>query len=671
MKSKILFGLLMLLATACKSKDDTMIVVEVWSDLPVPSQLASVRMDVTGPTSSTTKSYKLSGPNQLPVHLALVPDGGNADILMVRATGLLDGGYEFVSQAAWVAFVPGESKLLKLFLGNSCAYACGLSQSCSSGACSSVPTITNLPDYNPNGPVPATGGMGGAPTVAGGSGHSGGAIIGPGGTIVPYGGSVRTGGISSTSTFGGSITSGGSKSSGGISGIGGVVTSGGSKSTGGISGGTCAVGKACGGDVVGTWDVSSSCLNYSGYADISYLGLTCIPNTALITGSVAVTGTLTLNANGKYTDKTVTKGSESWVLDRSCLILSGTKVSCSAIGTVFSGSLSGFGYESFQCVDAVSGGCNCQGTINQPGGLGLLSNDMSPTGSYKVNGNTLNMGDLSRYSYCVNGTSMTMVPNPDTTYGATPYTGTVVLQKSCSGTVCTGGTGGTSSSGGGSGGSVSTGGSKSSGGSTSSSGASCPSVAACGGDVVGAWNVASSCLKLDGDFETRGTGLGCDKAKVTGSLQVKGSFVAARGKQFQDKTTTTGSVTVTLDHQCLWMSGTWTQCDLISVAIEGLGFKDVKCSDAAGGGCTCPGTIDNQGNMGLIVADPQTSGDYTISSTTLATGENPLTGAALEYSYCVTGDKLTVTPKTTSPPTTGTIVLQRAAGGAGGSVGTN
>jgi hypothetical protein len=195
-------------------------------------------------------------------------------------------------------------------------------------------------------------------------------------------------------------------------------------------------------------------------------------------------------------------------------------------------------------------------------------------------------------------------------------------------------------------------------------------VTPCTGDVTGTWNVTSGCLDLNGEFATRGTGLGCNTASVTGSVQITGSFVATADKKWQDKTTTKGPVTIGLVKDCLFMSGTWTQCDLISVAIEGLGFKDVKCVDADGGGCTCPAMLDHPGNMGLIVAEPEPSGTYTVDGTTLTTGENPLTGAALEYSFCAASNKLTLSPKTSSPPTTGTIVMQKGTGGSGGSGGT-
>jgi hypothetical protein len=194
--------------------------------------------------------------------------------------------------------------------------------------------------------------------------------------------------------------------------------------------GVCVAMTPCGGDVVGTWTVKSSCLKASGPADISYLGLTCVPNVATITGSASVSGTLTLGADGKYTDNTVTTGSDSWQLDRSCTILSGTKVRCESIGTIFSGSLSTFGYESFICQDAASdGGCTCQGKINQSGGMGLLYNDVMPKGKYRTAANTLTLYDSLNYSYCVNGSEMTLSPVPGPDF-STPYKGTIVLQRS-------------------------------------------------------------------------------------------------------------------------------------------------------------------------------------------------------------------------------------------------
>lgn len=424
---------------ACRNQDDTMIVVEVTSDMAAPILLDAVRIDVIGPTANSSKLYELSLFENLPVRLALVPDSAKDASLTVKAVGLLQH-VEIVSSAVRVAFVPGESKLLRLFLSGHCMnVACGPSETCRAGACSRVPTIAGLPDY-PKG----SGGMGGQTGFAGNGGRTG----GDRGTIVPRGGTTAP------------------------------------------SGGT-----------------------------------------------------------------TVPRG----------------------------------------------------GTTVPRGG--------------------------------------TTVPLGGTTV---PLGGTTVPRG--------GSTGGIRSSGGSGGSAGSSGGAGSPGG---SSGGTCVSEPSCGGDVVGSWEVTSSCLTLDGDFATRGTGLGCNTFKVTGALQVKGSFSADLDRRFQDKTTTTGTVTIKMAKQCLSMAGTWTTCGLIPVAVDGLGFANTRCVDAPDGGCTCSATVKQSGNMGLIVASPETSGTYVTSNNTVVTGENLLTGAQLAYSYCVSNDRLTVTPATTSPPTSGTIVLQK------------
>src|SRR4051812_7167671 len=96
---------------------------------------------------------------------------------------------------------------------------------------------------------------------------------------------------------------GGSTSSG-TAGVGGTTGSGG---TGG--GTTCPNVTACGGNVVGTWNVTSSCLALGGKLDISLAGLdpTSCTNVG-ITGSLNVSGSWTGNADGTYMDGATTMG---------------------------------------------------------------------------------------------------------------------------------------------------------------------------------------------------------------------------------------------------------------------------------------------------------------------------------------------------------------------------
>src|SRR5688572_25350661 len=128
--------------------------------------------------------------------------------------------------------------------------------------------------------------------------------------------------------------------------------------------------------------------------------------------------------------------------------------------------------------------------------------------------------------------------------------GTLALAGAVVSAGCGGGTtpGGSGAGGGGpTGGSTGTGGSTSTGGSGGSGGPSnCSNVTACGGDVVGTWNVASSCLKLSGDMDISTTSLGCPTVPVDGFLQTSGTFTANADGTYSDNTMTTGNVTFPL-----------------------------------------------------------------------------------------------------------------------------
>ena len=98
-----------------------------------------------------------------------------------------------------------------------------------------------------------------------------------------------TGGSSSGGTGGGT---GGSPSTGTGGGTGGSSSSGG-------AGGACTNVTACGGNAVGTWTVTSSCLSVSGQLDLSnFFGSACA--SAQATGSLQVSGTWSAKADGSY-----------------------------------------------------------------------------------------------------------------------------------------------------------------------------------------------------------------------------------------------------------------------------------------------------------------------------------------------------------------------------------
>src|SRR3954447_23352750 len=87
----------------------------------------------------------------------------------------------------------------------------------------------------------------------------------------------------------GACSSTGGNSSNGGGGTGGTSVNGGAEAS-------CSNGTPCGGDVVGTWTVNSSCLKVTGTLDLMSFGAGC--PTAPVTGSFHVTGTFTANSDG-------------------------------------------------------------------------------------------------------------------------------------------------------------------------------------------------------------------------------------------------------------------------------------------------------------------------------------------------------------------------------------
>jgi len=233
------------------------------------------------------------------------------------------------------------------------------------------------------------------------------------------------------------------------------------------------------------------------------------------------------------------------------------------------------------------------------------------------------------------------------------------------GTTAKGGSGG-SNAGGNSGGSAGSGGAPASGGSSGSGGqtANCPNGTPCGGNLVGTWNVTSACLNLSGDMNVELLELGCSSVPVTGSLQVTGTWTADAKGNYTDTTTTKGSITFPLSTACMTVSSTPVECSKMANIFTAAGWKSAACSSNAGQ-CNCSATANQPGTIGVVYSNASTSGTYTISGSGLKTDD------AVDYSYCVSGNTLTLTPQPTILPVTGTVVLQKSGnppgtGGAGG-----
>lgn len=240
---------------ACSSQDNnTKIVVAVWSDLAVPTEMDSVRIDVQGPTAaSQPTTFPLATSDDLPAILALVPPNNQASPFSVTASGFKgDGVTPVVSQKATTAFIAGESLVLKLFLGRACP----------GGVCAELTVDPNtLTPYDPKAPLlspdagaglnidggAADGGEAETNGVADGGKTGDSAIdVSADVPVSPFDGGVGDdGGGIATGGTGGSGGDTGTAGTGGVGGntaatggVGGVGTGGGSGSGGIVTGGT-------------------------------------------------------------------------------------------------------------------------------------------------------------------------------------------------------------------------------------------------------------------------------------------------------------------------------------------------------------------------------------------------------------------------------------------------
>jgi len=160
--------------------------------------------------------------------------------------------------------------------------------------------------------------------------------------------------------------------------------------------------------------------------------------TAKATGSLTVTGSWTANADGSYTDGTTTSGTETLELEKTCLDFSGLTITCDGLN----GPLAAVGYSSVNCTAAASGGgCTCAATVQQAGGLGIVSIDPQKKGKFKAETNVITNDGTAKYPYCVAGNTLTLSPQT----GMPTTTGSIVLQNSAAGG--SGGMGGAGGSG--------------------------------------------------------------------------------------------------------------------------------------------------------------------------------------------------------------------------------
>jgi hypothetical protein len=185
----------------------------------------------------------------------------------------------------------------------------------------------------------------------------------------------------------------------------------------GGSGGTCGNTAACGGDIVGTWTVTSSCVS----TNVSMFDSSC-PGATIGNVNLKIVGTATYNADLTYTSSATFSGSESVTLPASCLTVNGSTATCAQLTQTLAGNP---GFKSATCTG--SGGCTCNVVLNDE-----TTND---TGTYTTTAvgvltETPTGGAASQSDYCIKGKTMTNSPHAGSAMMGVSQSGTITLTKS-------------------------------------------------------------------------------------------------------------------------------------------------------------------------------------------------------------------------------------------------
>lgn len=185
----------------------------------------------------------------------------------------------------------------------------------------------------------------------------------------------------------------------------------------GSSGGTCSNAPACGGDVVGTWTITSSCVSESA----TMVDSQCPSATANSSG-LSIRGTITYNADGSYTSTATASGSITVNLPQSCLTYNGVTLTCAQVTKAAQANptagvtLNCMGTSSCTCVETISAQTSTETGTYTTTTAGVLT--QTPSG-----------GTAAQDDYCVKGTTMTLSPHAgSTTMGMA--SGTITLTKS-------------------------------------------------------------------------------------------------------------------------------------------------------------------------------------------------------------------------------------------------
>ncbi len=179
---------------------------------------------------------------------------------------------------------------------------------------------------------------------------------------------------------------------------------------------SCGDTSQCGGDIVGNWKISSTCLSLEGASLADTMGCAGITSEGK---DLAMSGTVSYNADKTYQANVTVTGSVVATVPAACLTQQSVTLTCSQLQQGLEASSAESGYQSVVC----SGSSSCSCTMK------LVPAVQATRGTYSTAGGTLTEtaagGTPDDSSYCVKGKSLTVSP----TGSMSSVAGSVVLSK--------------------------------------------------------------------------------------------------------------------------------------------------------------------------------------------------------------------------------------------------
>ena len=184
------------------------------------------------------------------------------------------------------------------------------------------------------------------------------------------------------------------------------------------TGSQCGGNSSCGGNVVGSWDISELCFQQAA----SMVSGSC-PGAQIDASGLRESGTIAFQGDLTYSSTAVISGSITEIIPTTCFSSGGITPSCDQLNSLLQTFVQGdMSFSSASCQNA-QGGCACT--------FQLSPQTNTETGSYSTAGAVLttlpNSGTASSASYCVQGSTMTVADM--NMAGMSGVTASIVLNK--------------------------------------------------------------------------------------------------------------------------------------------------------------------------------------------------------------------------------------------------